>query len=30
MIIPNVDRYRVWAPLFEGLRVILSHHGEPY
>ena len=30
MIIPNVDRYRVWDPLFEGLRVILSHHGESY
>jgi hypothetical protein len=30
MIIPNVDRYRVREPLFEGARVVLSHLGADY
>ena len=30
MIIANVDRYHLREPLFEGVRVILSHYGEPY
>ena len=29
-ILNNVDRYRVVEPLFEGVRVILSHRGESY
>lgn len=30
MVIPDVDRYRVIEPLFEGVRVIFSHRGEQY
>ena len=30
MIIQGVDKYRVTDPLFECVRVVLSHRGEPY
>ncbi|HHT27575.1 MAG TPA: hypothetical protein GXZ82_10055 [Firmicutes bacterium] len=30
MILPDVDHYRICDPLFEGLRVLLAHRGEPY
>ena len=30
MILQGIDRYRVPEPLFEGIRVILSHLGEQY
>lgn len=30
MIIPEVDRYRVTEPLFEAVRVALSHRGEAF
>lgn len=30
MIIDGVDRYRVCEPMFEGVRVILSHRGEKH
>jgi hypothetical protein len=28
-VLDGVDRYRVMEPLFEGVRVVLSYHGEP-
>lgn len=30
VVLPGVDRYRVKEPLFEGVRVLLSHRGKPY
>ena len=30
VILESVDRYRVFEPLFEGVRVILSHRGEKH
>ena len=30
MILLNVDKYRYWEPLFEGVRVILNNMGEKY
>lgn len=29
-VIKDVDRYRIMDPLFEGVRVVLSHRGESY
>ncbi|NLO48861.1 MAG: hypothetical protein GX111_11170 [Clostridiales bacterium] len=30
MIIQNVDKYRVCEPLFEGVRIVLTHMGETF
>ncbi len=30
VVLDGVDRYRVIEPLFEGIRIILSHRGEEY
>ena len=30
VVLPNVDRYRVTEPMFEGVRVILNARGEKY
>jgi hypothetical protein len=30
MVIEGVDRYRVIEPMFEGIRIIMSHRGEKY
>jgi hypothetical protein len=30
MVSVNIDHYRICEPLFEGLRVLLTHHGAPY